>query len=123
MARTKKIKAENETVAKELDILKELDMLKAEIFPNIESGSLMIVTVGNEKAPATKLDIERVCDTINGIFESVKGVSVLVVPHLITIQKFDVPTLRNLESKIINSWNNDNKVTITAENLGIFGEI
>jgi hypothetical protein len=103
---------------------KELDILKTEVFPNIKDGSLLVVTVGNEKTPATKSDMERVADTVNAIFEGVNGISVLIVPHLVNIERLPLPALRNIQSKVVNSWNDNESVVIDLDDslgMGIFG--
>ena len=98
---------------------KDLETLKTQVFPNIEDGSLLVITIGDDETPAVKSDMERVAATANEIFEDVPGVSVLLVPHLIKIEKLSLPTLRNIESKVVNSWNPDEETVIDAENLGI----
>jgi len=103
---------------------KELDILKSQVFPNIKDGSLLVVTVGNQNSPATKSDMERVAETVNEIFEGVNGISVLIVPHLIGIERLTLPALRNIQSKVVNSWNDDEPIIIDLDDgLGIFGGI
>ena len=103
-------------------ITEELDILKSNVFPNIKDGSLLVVTVGNEKIPATKSDMERVAETVNEIFEGVNGISVLVVPHLVNIDKLSLPALRNIQSKVVNSWNDEEPVVMDLEDsFGLLG--
>jgi hypothetical protein len=116
--------SENTEESNEGQIETDLDTLKTQVFPNIKDGSLLVVTVGTEKTPATKSDMERVANTVNEIFEGVNGVSVLVVPHLVDIERLPLPALRNITSKVVNSWNDDEPVVIDVdESLGIFGMI
>jgi|GEM_PF-4880599 len=88
----------------------ELEILKGTVFKDIEKGSLIVVQVGSKDTPATKNDIERTATTLNNLFKkgvSVKGIKVLILPHLITIDVIPLPTLRKIESEIVNSFEED----------------
>ena len=98
---------------------KDLDILKTSILPNITDGSLLVVTVGNEKTPATQSDMERVAAIINEIFEGTVGVCVLVAPHIVKVEKLSLPSLRNLQSKVVNSWNQDEPIAFNLDDLGV----
>jgi hypothetical protein len=66
--------------------------------------------------------MERVAETVNQIFEGVNGISVLVVPHLVDIERLPLPVLRNIQSKVVNSWNSDEPIVMDLDDsLGIFG--
>jgi len=114
--------SKKETVKKETSgqMDRDLETLKTQVFPNVEDGSLLIVTVGNEKTPATKSDMERVAETVNELFEGVTGVKVMVVPHMVNIENLPLPALRNIQSKVVNSWNDSGDVVMDLEEtLGI----
>jgi hypothetical protein len=99
----------------------ELSLLKADVFPNIEDGSLLVVTIGNNETPATKSDMERVSLTINETFEDVPGVRVLIVPHTFNIQALPLPTLRHIESQVVDSWNGEPAVVDIEDAINLFG--
>jgi UDP-glucose 6-dehydrogenase len=78
-----------------------------EITKNVEDGSLVVVTVGTQERPASKEDISAVCERINTLFENAKGIKVLVVPHLVTVQTFSLPQLRQIIGEVLTSNNPD----------------
>ena len=100
----------------------EFSFLKSQVFPNIEDGSLLVVTVGSEKTPATTSDMQRVADNINEVFEGAKGVSILVIPHLVKVERLSLPALRNIQSRVVDSWNSQNPPCIDINVLGEFGD-
>ena len=113
-----------EKVEQESKIEEELHRLKTDVFPNVEDGSLLIVTIGSDSVPATKSDMDRVAETINEIFEGINGVRVLVVPHLVNIERLSLPALRSLQSKVVNSWNTEeDEAVIDLDGFGILGGI
>jgi len=109
-------KSKNQTEEK---ITNELEVLKADVFPNIKDGSLLVVTVGSEKTPATKSDMERVAQTVNEIFDGVNGISVLVIPHVVNVEKLSLPALRTIQSRVVSSWSDDEPISIDLDSLGI----
>jgi len=95
---------ENEKIENSKEIENELNILKGNLFKDIEKGSLIVVQVGTEATPATKSDIERTAMSLNNLFKEAKGVKVLILPHLVTIDVISLPTLRKIESEIVNSF-------------------
>ena len=64
----------------------ELEIIKVEVFTEIDKGNLVSITVGGEKGPATKSDIGRVSKVVEGIMDEYSGVLFVVVPHTIKVQ-------------------------------------
>jgi len=58
--------------------------------------SLLVLTVGNKEEPATKNDMQKVAETVNYLFEGIPDVLILVVPHLVQVEKFSMPELKKL---------------------------
>lgn len=103
-------------------LVAELETLKSEVFPNVDDGSLLVITVGNVTVPATRSDMERVSETVDEMFEDVKGVKVLLVPHTVEIEKIPLPTLRNIQSQVVNSWNEESTAIVNdIDGFNIFG--
>jgi hypothetical protein len=96
-----------------------LEKLQSDVIKDIEEGSLLVITVGSEQTPATKNDMERVAKTIHSVLEDVKGVRVLIIPHLIQVEKLPLKTLRNIQSQIITSFDEDNS-NIIIDGIGDF---
>lgn len=102
----------------------EVGLIKAQIFNQIEDGSLIVITVGDSTTAATKKDIQRVATTVNKAFEGVKGIRIMVVPHLVKIEKLSLPVLRDIQSKIITSWEEENdSIVIGDVDFGIMGDL
>jgi hypothetical protein len=103
---------------KEKQIDSELELLQAKVFNNIEDGTLLVVNVGNDDVPSTPSDLERVSESLNNLFEGVKGLKVLVCPHLVDVEAIPLPTLREIESKVVNSFHDDESVIMGLDLLG-----
>ena len=61
-----------------------------EVIKNLESCSLVVVTVGSSERPASFEDIHAVCEKAQHLFETLKNVRVFVVPHLVTVKAYKV---------------------------------
>jgi len=100
-----------------------LEQIQAKIIKDVSEGTLLVVTVGNESAPATKGDMEKVSEKLKEVLEDIKGVRVLVVPHLIKIDNIPLKTLRNIESQIISSWEDHENPIIDGITIdGLLGD-
>ena len=103
---------------KEEQIDAELELLQAKVFNNIEDGALLVVNAGTAETPATISDMERISESLNDLLDGVKGLKVLVLPHLVKIEAIPLPTLRKIESKVVNSFNDDEPIIMELDLLG-----
>ena len=93
---------------KEKKMSSALDELQGQVIKDVEEGSLLVVTVGSEQTPATKNDMARVAKTIQGVLKDVNGVRVLIIPHLIKVEKLPLKALRTIQSSVVQStWDED----------------
>jgi len=81
----------------------DLEHLSTRVFPNISEGSLLVITVGSDAAPADRQDMELVAKEVDSVFADVLGVKALILPHLVTVDKIPLKSLRNMQSKVVNS--------------------
>jgi hypothetical protein len=72
------------------------------VAPNISKGSLLAIAVGDDNIPATKKDMQFVAGSADRDFKENNGISVLVMPHLIKLQRLDFPRLTSLKDQKIN---------------------
>ena len=79
-------------------------MVKSKLMNKLEEGTLLVVTVGDKDHEPTKEDMSNVESVVDVAFRGVKGVKVLVVPHLIQIEQLSVPQLRTMQSEILTSY-------------------
>ena len=120
MSRKKVTPKEEKKEINEESINKDLEVMKAKIIPNLEEGHLIVVTVGNEDTPAFATDLENVTREMDELFEGTKGVKLVILPHPIKLEAIPLKTLRNIESKVVNSWNDEESNVIDcADGLGI----
>jgi hypothetical protein len=98
----------------------ELETLKAQVFPNIEEGSLLVITVGNENVSASESDMERVSEIVDVVFGDLLGVKVLVVPHSVQIDRLPLPALRDIQSQVVNSFS-PSESSLVAGDFNVFG--
>jgi len=95
------------------DSEKELNNIKAQVFNHIldsDKCSLVVVNVGTEKSPATRPDMENAERVISDLFKGIEGVKVLILPHNVQFQQLSLPAIRDIESKIVNSWNDESPI-------------
>lgn len=79
--------------------LQDIKIMKTE---NLE-GSLLVVSVGDEKKPASEDQIDYVKKMLQEVLDEVKGVRVLVTNTPLNIKKVSLPQLRKIESSILSS--------------------
>jgi type IV secretory pathway VirD2 relaxase len=66
-------------------------------------GSLLIIRIGSTERPATKQDMDLAHESISKTLKGIPGVRVLVTHHDFQIEKISLPQLRNLQSKVLSS--------------------
>jgi hypothetical protein len=102
----------------------ELEHLSTKVFPNISDGSLLVITVGSDAAPADRQDMELVAKEVDEVFDDVLGVKALILPHLVTVDKIPLKSLRNVQSKVVNSCLVLEKASIDIdESISFFGDL
>jgi hypothetical protein len=102
----------------------ELEHLSTNVFPNISDGSLLVITVGSDAAPADRQDMELVAKEVDEVFDDVLGVKALILPHLVTVDKIPLKSLRNIQSKVVNSCLVLEKASIDIdESISFFGDL
>lgn len=76
-------------------------ILDTNVYNNIEEGSLIVFTVGDEKNPATDDDLKILKAKLFDMFKDTKGIKILALPHNIKVNTFSVPQLRKAIDEIV----------------------
>ena len=97
----------------------KINEIKASVYNKLEDGSLLIFSLGSDEVPATRDDMDRIGELVFELFKDTTGVKVLMLPHLVKVEKIPLEQLKNIESQVIRSWDSkDNNALIT--DLGDF---
>lgn len=102
----------------EAGLCRALDFIKMDKYERQDlEGCLLIVKVGSEKKPATKLDIDMTHQLLKEAVGNVKGVRIIVTQANFEIQKVALPQLRRLQSEILTSFDDDENSNPIISNL------
>lgn len=92
-------------MSKEID--QQLLVLKGE---DLQDGCILVLTVGDEKRPASREDIKRAEEKMCNLFEDLNGIKIMVIPHTFKLEVLPLKKIRSIESEVINSWRDKNKL-------------
>ncbi len=88
-------------------------IVRKKIFTDLEKGSLIVVSVGDENHTPSKTDIVNTKQIFMTFLKGVDGIRVIVVPYYIKVDNLSIPQLREIQSKILTPYNhaeNENPV-------------
>ena len=97
----------------------KISEIKASVYNDLEDGSLLIFSLGSDEVPASRDDMNRIGELVLELFQETKGIKVLMLPHLVKVEKIPLPQLKNIQSQVINSWKEENSGALITD-LGDF---
>ena len=104
----------------EAGLCKALDYIKLSAYERQDlEGCLLVVKLGSDKKPPTKLDIDMTYQLLKEAIGDIKGVRIIITQSNFEIQKIALPQLRRLQSEILTSFEDDTNSNAIISNLEV----